>query len=96
MARQQCPACQRHYEPPGPCKAFDPETGGECGYIEPPRTKAPRPATRRPTSERPSIPSEGYALTGEPADPRDHLAIARDAVRRARERKEAARKGRAA
>ena len=88
--RQQCPSCERHWTPPGPCNNFDPHTGEVCGFLEAPRSPTSRPATRLPAPQRPSMPRDGYAATGIQADPTDHIAEARARLAEIRARKERA------
>jgi len=83
MARQECPACGRHYEPPGPCRNWDGD--GDCGYLEPPRTI--RSAV--PTPARAPIPRDGHTL-GRTVDPSEGLAGLRAELEAAKRRKGAA------
>ena len=84
--RQQCPSCERRWEPPGPCTNLD---GGEpCEYREPERPRD-RPARTVTTAQRPAMPSDGTHATGRPSTTwREHMATMRAELARIAEAKE--------
>ena len=83
MARQQCPSCGKHWDPPGPCSNLD---GGEpCGFLEPPRTVR----SVVPTPARAPIPQDNHSF-GRTVDPKAALAQVRAELEEAKRRKGAA------
>lgn len=89
-----CSSCGRHFDPPGPCSNFDPESGEVCGYVEPDEGLTFTRPWRRATDDRPftELVRESWQRlspdTQEAA--RRGIADAKEALRRAKERKGAA------